>query len=134
MALAVAQKMTRLAGRGAEFEWAAAGTHAQRGGQRIDARAKSVLLARQYEPAKTRSRQVVEQDFDHFDLILAMDTSNLAALRKRAPSQHHTKLRLLLDYAPQLSVAEIPDPYHGALAGFERVLDLCEAGVAGLLA
>ena len=134
MALAVAQKMVRLAGRGAEFELASAGTHAQRGGQRLDARAKSVLLARQYAPAKTRSRQVLEQDFDYFDLILAMDASNLAALHKRSPSQHHPKLRLLLDYAPGLGITEIPDPYHGALAGFERVLDLCEAGVKGLLA
>jgi len=134
MALAVAQKMVRLAGRGAEFELASAGTHALRGGQRMDARAKAVLQARHYEPGKLRSRQVLEQDFDHFDLILAMDASNLTALRKRSPSQHHPKLRLLLDYAPGLEGADIPDPYHGALAGFERVLDLCEAGVAGLLA
>jgi protein-tyrosine phosphatase len=134
MALAVAQKMVRLMGRAAEFEFASAGTHALRGGQRVDPRAKSVLLARQYESANTRSRQIVDRDFSHYDLILAMDVSNLDALRKRSPSQYRSKMRLLLDYAPGLGIAEVPDPYHGAIAGFERVLDLCEVGVTGLLA
>jgi len=132
MALAVAQKMVRLAGRGAEYELDSAGTHATRGA-RLDARARAVLEQRQYPPGKARSRRVVDHDFDYFDLILAMDASNMAALRKQCPSSHQHKLQLLLAYAPSLGETEVPDPYHGSLAGFERVLVLCESGVRGLL-
>jgi len=62
-----------------------------------------------------------------------MDDANLAALQRQCPAGHHGKLRLLLSYAPVLGLAEVPDPYYGDLAGFERVLVLCETAVRGLL-
>ena len=40
---------------------------------------------------------------------------------------------LLLDYAPQLALREVPDPYYGELADFERVFDLSEQAARGLL-
>ena len=54
--------------------------------------------------------------------------------RQLCPGEHSHKLRLLLEFAPATGGLEIPDPCYGSLAGFERVLDLCEAGVRGLLA
>ena len=134
MACAVAQQLAREAGRGSELLFESAGTHAEQRGQRADARARSVLSGRRYAMADTRSRRVAPQDFERFDLILAMDEGNLAALREQCPPQHQHKLRLLLAFAPDSGVAEVPDPYYGNLAGFERVLDLCEAGVRGMLA
>jgi protein-tyrosine phosphatase len=73
------------------------------------------------------------QDFQHFDLILAMDASNAADLRRLCPPEHVGKIRLLLEFAEGLSETEVPDPYYGNAEGFERVLDLCEAGIRGLL-
>lgn len=134
MACAVAQQLAQSSGRRADWTFASAGTHAQQGGKRPDARAQATLLKRRYTAVKTRSRQVVVQDFARFDLILAMDEANLASLKRLAPPAAHGKLRLLLPFAPELGVAEVPDPYYGDLAGFERVLDLIEAGVKGLLA
>jgi protein-tyrosine phosphatase len=110
-----------------------AGTHAYHVGQRMDARAQAALLKRQYSPVKTRSRQIGVQDFQRFDLILAMDEDNLAALQKLCPVGAQHKLSLLLSFAPGLGTLEVPDPYYGGPAGFERVLDLCEVGVKGLL-
>lgn len=133
MARAVAQQMAREAGRSAEFEFDSASTHGQHAGERPDPRAKSVLLSRNYDPGAARSRRVNEQDFERFDLILAMDAANLAALQGQCPAQYRGKLCLLLAFAPDLGITEVPDPYFGNLAGFERVLDLCEAGVRGLL-
>ena len=43
------------------------------------------------------------------------------------------RVQMLLDYAPQVSDREVPDPYYEGTAVFERVLDLCEAACAGLL-
>lgn len=132
MALAVAQQLAHNRGRSSELRFASAGTHVQ-GAKRIDARAQAVLLKRQYPPGKTRSRQVTAQDFERFDLILVMDESNLAALKRLCPPPLYDKLRLLMSFAPELGVMDVPDPYFGDLAGFERVLDLIEAAVKGLL-
>ena len=110
-----------------------AGTHAHHIGERMDPRAASALTSRGYAVGKGRSRRVMAQDFESFDLILAMDRSNLAALRDLCPEQHSHKLGLLLDYASGMVGQEVPDPYYGNALGFERVLDLCEMGATGLV-
>jgi protein-tyrosine phosphatase len=133
MAQAVARQVAHDAGRSQELEFDSAGLLAQHAGERTDARARFVLLSRDYEPGNTRARCVNDQDFEHFDLILAMDRPNLAALQRLCPPQHLGKLHLLLEFAPSAGVDEVPDPYYGNLAGFERVLDLCEAGARGLI-
>jgi protein-tyrosine phosphatase len=79
-----------------------------------------------------RARQVQTDDFENFDLILAMDQSNLAELRLRAGPLFQHKLRLLLDYADG-NQQEVPDPYYGDGEGFDRVLDLVESACDGLL-
>ncbi len=133
MARAVAQRVARDAGRSQEFEFDSAGTLALHAGERADPRALTVLLNRNYEPGNSRARRVIDQDFERFDLILAMDQANLQALQRLCPPQHLGKLHLLLEFAPAAGVDEVPDPYYGSLAGFERVLDLCEAGARGLI-
>lgn len=133
MAKAVAQQMADQAGQRKQWVFDAAGTHAHSGGVKPDPRAKAVLAKRNYALTNTRSRRVTAQDFARFDLLLVMDEGNLAALRRQCPPEQMHKLRLLLSFAPELEAREVPDPYFGSLAGFERVLDLCEAGVRGLL-
>lgn len=132
MACSVARHLARQEQRSADFEFDSAGTHAHQR-QLMDARARSVLVQRKYTPVKTRSRQINLQDFQHFDLILAMDEDNLSALWEQCPKHWHHKLHLLLSYAPETHTTEVPDPYYGGIAGFEHVLNLCEAGVWGLL-
>jgi len=132
MACSVARQMARHEQRSADFEFDSAGTHAHQG-LLMDIRARSVLIQHDYVPVKTRSRPVSVQDFQKHDLIVAMDAANLSALLKQCPEPWHGKLRLLLSYAPETKASEVPDPYYGGIAGFERVLDLCEAGVWGLL-
>ena len=122
-----------------------AGTHASAAGERPDPRAVAALLRRGYDIGRQRSRRVVVQDFEQFDVILAMDADNLGTLQKMCPPQHLGKIQLLLQYAVQTTasdigdtphaalVTEVPDPYYGNPQGFERVLDLCEVGVKGLV-
>ena len=129
MALAVTRQLA-----GARLEVDSAGTHAVRPPQGADPRAAAVLARRGYTPEKRRSRSVTAADFEHFDLLLAMDGANLEDLRARCPPGQAGKLRLFLDFAPGLEGQDVPDPYYGDVPGFERVLDLCEAGARGLLA
>ena len=80
-----------------------------------------------------RARRVEPGDFEHFDLILAMDRSNWSALRQAAPLAARERVRMFLEYGPDADVLDVPDPYYGGPNGFEEVLDLIEAASRGLL-
>ncbi|MBL8225987.1 MAG: low molecular weight phosphotyrosine protein phosphatase [Chromatiales bacterium] len=111
-----------------------AGTHGYHAGAAPDARAKAAAARRGIEIGGLKARQVTVEDFDVFDLVVAMDEDNLAALRDLADPDHHRKLRLLLDFAPLATpTRSVPDPYYGGMSGFERVLDLVEQAMAGLV-
>jgi protein-tyrosine phosphatase len=111
-----------------------AGTHGYHVGDPPDERAVRHARARGYDLSALRARAVRDEDFERFDLILAMDEANLARLRQRCPPSSAHKLKLLLEYAPAAAVREVPDPYYGDADGFERVLDLVEDAARGLLA
>ncbi len=112
-----------------------AGTHDYHVGREPDRRARVAARDRGYEFEDLRARQVETADFDRFDYILAMDRDNLEVLeRLRADRRGRAEIALFLDYAPDLAGHEVPDPYYGAMNGFEGVLDLVEAGADGLLA
>ena len=81
-----------------------------------------------------RARKVEALDFERFDLVLAMDEAVHGRLAGIAPPEFSGRLRLFLDYAPDLGRRDVPDPYYGGPAGFEEVLDLVEAGARGLIA
>lgn len=109
-----------------------AGTSHYHVGEAPDRRAAQAARNRGYDMADLRGRQVSDDDFETFDLILAMDHSNLAELRRRAGQQYADKLGLLLDYA-DAHEREVPDPYYGGRDGFDHVLDLVESACDGLL-
>jgi protein-tyrosine phosphatase len=111
-----------------------AGTADYHVGEPPDSRSVSAALTRGYDLSAMRARQVGPHDFERFDLLLAMDAQNLATLQRRAPSSAQGKLKLLLDFAPEQPLREVPDPYYGSASDFERVLDLAEAAARGLIA
>ena len=98
-----------------------------------DPRTCAAAARRGYDLSPLRARIVEPEDFERFDLILAMDRENLAALRSRAPKDMHERVRLFLEFAPELATSDVPDPYYGGPNGFEEVLDLVEAAAHGLL-
>lgn len=111
-----------------------AGTHAYHVGEAPDTRSQIAARQRGIELSGLRARLVVADDFKRFDYVLAMDESNLRHLLQLAGRGYQQeKVRLLLDFAPQLGLREVPDPYYGGAAGFERVLDLVEAASLGFI-
>ena len=120
------------AGLGEHIEIDSAGTHAYHVGEPADRRARAAAERRGMSLEGIRARRVSGEDFERFDYIIAMDEDNLARLEDEAPEEHRHKLRLFLEFA-ELEEREVPDPYYGGAAGFERVLDLVEEASRGLL-
>lgn len=110
-----------------------AGTAGYHIGEPPDARTRAAAARRGYDLNALRARIVEPDDFERFDLILAMDSDNLRVLRRRAPPVAHERLRLFLEFAPQSGYEDVPDPYYGGPNGFEEVLDLVEAAARGLI-
>lgn len=112
-----------LAGLAGEIEVDSAGTHAWHAGSPPDPRSIVHALRRGYDLSGQRSRPVAEADFEHFDLILAMDWDNLALLEERCPAQHLGKLGRLTQHCRHFDSPVVPDPYagqHGPLRGSAR--------------
>ena len=112
-----------------------AGTHGYHAGEAPDPRAIRAAAQRGVDLSMLRARPVQPEDFSRFDWLLAMDQANLSWLQSRLPEGAQTRLGLLMAYARRhAGVREVPDPYYGAAAGFEHVLDLVEDACDGLVA
>jgi protein-tyrosine phosphatase len=121
------------AGLGERIACTSAGTHDFNRGASPDGRARAAAQRRGYDMSKMRGRAIEPADFERFDLILAMDRQNLEALRQTCPPEHAERLRLLMEFARQHPLADIPDPYYGNAQGFELVLDMIEDACGSLL-
>lgn len=108
-----------------------AGTGGWHVGDPPDARAAAEAARRGYDLSQLRAQQVRGEDFHRFDLIVAMDRSNVAALERMRPMESETPVELFLSYAASDRL-EVPDPYYEG--GFDLVLDLIEEASRGLLA
>jgi protein-tyrosine phosphatase len=111
-----------------------AGTGGWHVGERPDPRSCKAAARRGYE-LDHRARQFIAEDFDRFDLVLAMDRANLRHLHALAGGRRASpSIRLLRSFEPGApDDAEVPDPYDGAGDDFDRVLDICECACRGLL-
>lgn len=98
-----------------------AGTGAWHAGEGPDPRSRAEGERRGYSFAGQAARKVKPQDFLEFDIILAMDASNLADLKSIQPENGTANLSLFLPDG-----SDVPDPYYGGPDGFSHVVDLIE--------
>ena len=110
-----------------------AGTHNFHPDAPPDERSQMHALKRGYDMSHLRARQIVDSDFEEFDLLLTMDWDNRALLEERCPAQHLHKVRGLAEFLQTSQASVIPDPYYGGDQGFEHVLDLIEEASEGLM-
>jgi protein-tyrosine phosphatase len=125
----VAQTTPRL-----NIEIDSAGTADYHIGAPPDLRSQRAASRRGIDISGLRARQVTQDDFARFDLILAMDRENLRELEAMKPGNSRASLKLFLEYAPDLNLRDVPDPYYSDASAFEDVLDLTTAASRGLLA
>ena len=128
-------KLVEEAGLVEVIEIDSAGTHAYHVGEPPDRRAQETARRRGIDLSGQRARRVTPADLEHYDYVLAMDQDNYHALSDICPAGRglERRLTLLMDYAPQARMREVPDPYYGASGGFEAVFDMVEEAAAGLL-
>jgi low molecular weight protein-tyrosine phosphatase len=129
----VFRHLVRQSGLEARIEIDSAGTHGYHVGAPPDERALETARARGVEIGDLRARRAEVEDFLYYDYVLAMDLDNYRSLSRICPRGMKEKLRLLMDFAPELRRREVPDPYYGGQQGFDQVFDLVEAAARGLL-
>ena len=131
----VMRALVRDAGLEDRIELDSAGTGGWHAGEPPDARAAEAAGRRGIALAGA-ARQVTSEDFERFDLVVAMDRSNLRDLLAIAPDEDAAeKVRLLREFDPAADGdLDVPDPYYGGDRGFETVLDQVHAACRGLLA
>ncbi len=128
----VLRHQLRAAGLIDRVEVASAGTGDWHVGKVPDTRTRRAAQLRGYDLSQQRAQQVSAGHFDQYDLILAMDKSNLGHLQALRPQAAHAELDLFLRrYRGALD--EVPDPYYGGEQGFEQVLNLIEIACQGLV-
>lgn len=129
---AVFRHLVATSGLEGAFSIDSAGTGAWHVGERADRRMRQAAKTRGIEVTSI-ARQVVPEDFERFDHILAMDSSNLRTLQSMAPVAHHHKIRLFRDLDPEAQGEDVPDPYYGDRSGFDDVLEIVTRAGQGLL-
>lgn len=136
MAESVFRARVEDAGLGGLVEVDSAGTGDWHEGENADPRARSVLEEHGYALDHT-ARRFEPSWFARLDLVIALDSGHLRALRLLAPTEEDaSKIRLLRSYDPVAADDDlaVPDPYYGGRDGFEECLEMVEGASAGLLA
>lgn len=127
------RKLVQEQGLAKHVEIDSAGTHAYHVGAPPDTRAQQAARQRGIDLSGLRGRQATARDIEQFDYVLAMDRENHENLLDICPDGLEHKVRLFMEFAPARPEKEVPDPYFGGPAGFDRVLDMIEEAAAGLL-
>lgn len=112
---------------------ASAATHDLSTGEPVDFHAQKHAMRRGYDLSGLEARLLQPEDFQRFDLILAMDESNLLTLRLSCPPRFHHKLHYFTQYCSEPASQDVPDPFYGQPDDFEQVLDVIEDGCDGVL-
>ncbi len=116
------------------FEVDSAGIGDWHVGHAPDPRSYAVALQNGIELV-CRARQVESpEDFENFDLLLAMDRQNYRDLISLSPPEHHGKIKLMRSFDPEGDLdSEVPDPYYGGPKGFDQVYEMLHRSCAKLL-
>jgi protein-tyrosine phosphatase len=121
-------------GAASEFFIDSAGTSAWHAGEKADPRMRKHAKKRGIELTSI-SRKFVEEDFDKFDYIIAMDRENMEEMKRMARNKTDLdKLYFMTDFSKKYKYDHVPDPYYGGEEGFELVLDLLEDAGEGFYA
>lgn len=120
-------------GKASSYTIDSAGTSGYHAGEPADERMQRHAIKRNYQLTSISRAFDPQHDFDHFDLIIAMDQANLSELKHLARhAEDLSKLHLMTDFSTRFNYDQVPDPYYGGSKGFELVLDLLEDASEGL--
>ena len=111
-----------------------AGTSGWHEGERPDTRSIITAKGRGLNIDQQRSRPFLAEDFERFDVIFAMDSSNYTNITRLAPDDaSKAKVRLIMNEAYPGENRQVPDPYTGGQRGFEDVYDMLDLAIEKFL-
>ncbi|WFB50603.1 low molecular weight phosphotyrosine protein phosphatase [Vibrio coralliilyticus] len=123
---------TKAQQRGLVLNIASAGTIRDQVGNSPDRQVQSLASQHGYDLNGLTATQVTKNDFSNYDMVLAADKANLAALYDLCPREYRNKLALFLSYS-DVDEKEIPDPYKGSQVRHQKAFELIEQGSDGVL-
>lgn len=132
LAEGVFRALVRERGLDERFRVDSAGTGAWHVGEPPDGRSIEVARRNGVSLDGQRARRVEPADFEAFDLIVAMDRSNLRNLETMTDGSG-ARLLLLRDHDPDPGDGEVPDPYYGGPGGFDAVYEMVRRSAEALL-
>ena len=92
-----------------------------------DQRSITVALKYGIDITNQRGRQFTVTDFDAFDMIYAMDSSNYKNIINLARTPEDiTKVKRILEEIPNYYIMDVPDPYYGGPNGFDTVFEMLD--------
>ena len=104
-----------------------AGTGGWHAGEQPDPRSMDVAKKNGLDISYQRARKFTARDFEVFDYIFVMDTSNRQNVLNLAQSEEHiSKVHLIMDELFPGENMDVPDPYYGGLNGFDQVFDMLD--------
>ena len=126
--------LAQQAGLGHKYDLDSAGTSGYHIGERPDRRMRRVAANHGFK-YDGRARQFRRRDFETFDLIIGMDSSNRSDLIRMAQTDEQAaKVYLMREFDPEGGPNDpVPDPYYGGIDGFENVFQLVKRSCQGLL-
>lgn len=104
-----------------------AGTAAYHIGHQPDERSMANARKNGIDISQLRARQFTTRDFDDFDLIYVMDSSNYRNVMSLARNENDkAKVDLLMNVLEPGKNKSVPDPYYGGDDGFEQVFKMVD--------
>ncbi len=125
--------MVQEAGLQSRVEVDSAGTIDFHTGSAPDPRTQRTAAARGIAMQQLRARQLRDDDYVRFDLLVAMGGEHEQVMRSAAPPEHQHKIRQFTSFSPRLPRGDVPDPYYGGAGGFDSVFDMVEIGARAVL-
>jgi len=114
------------------WEVDSAGTSGWHDGEAPDNRAIKAAKGHGIDISQQVSRKLSKKDFDYYDLILAMDSSNYTEIQRLCPSNESCdKVHLMLNYLHPNSNMAVPDPYYDGK--FDEVFKLLDNGIESFI-
>lgn len=132
LAEAIFRSLVHEAGLGPRFLIDSAGTHGFHEGDQADPRTRRVGRKHGLN-VDSIARPLVDEDFDRFDLIIAMDRGHRRELMARAGGRRSSTIRLMCEFDPEARDQDVADPYYGGEEGFEAMYSALVPACRGLL-
>ena len=113
-----------------QYEVDSAGIGAWHIGESPDPRSIQTAKIHGIDISRLRARQFTRKDFENFDLILAMDSSNYQDIvRHSGDETERAKVKLIMNYKSPGFNQSVPDPYYddeGFEIAYHMLDDACD--------